>query len=237
MVVNLMLPLGLIKNTVFELDKDLYFGEVILLRLVTHGYSKISFVNTDGMNPDTQASVPDNAPTTSDVALYVAVEQNQEIINQLISQVNTSGMQILLPYVWYSKFNPGGNSSSQNVSIRYNRGQELRLRKIYHSVFNNTESTSTAYDHNNIDGDKVIKYYTLLNNTHLQEFDIDCTHLVDYNLIREKIKGSAIQSANVYQYNWFHLEDFTNIFSLDPENKNNLVCGLPLDIEQKWTTT
>lgn len=234
MVVNFRIPLGLIKNTIFELDKDLYFGEVILLRLVTHAYTKIFYTGTNAANPDTGNNAAAAAPTSADVALYVAVEKDLNIVNQLMNQMQTSGIQLVIPYVWYSKFNPGGATTSQNVSIRYNRGQGVRLRKIYHSVFHNTESSNTAYDHNNVNGAKVVEYYTLLNNNRLQEFNVDCTHLDDYSLVKDKIEGSVLQEADIYQYNWFHLEDFTGIYEIDPEDKNNIIVGLPLETEQKW---
>jgi hypothetical protein len=143
-------------------------------------------------------------------------------------------MSILVPYVYTYKTNLGV-STSQNVSLRFNRGNGRRLKKIYHSLFHNTESSNTAYDHSNDNAGRITNYYTLLNNNRLQEYNLDCTQLDDFMLIKKQLKGSVIQTSAVFTYNWFHLEDFTGMYDDNHrDDKDNLETGLPLELEQKW---
>jgi len=225
---NVMLPMKYIKNTIFSVDKDIYFGEIILLRIVWGPSTKTVFSNTGALNLATGALATTNEIGISNLALYLAVEKNPEITNQLRTQVASTGLNVLIPYVYTYKNNLNG--TSQNVSLRFNRGHGRKLVKIYHALFNNTESSYLAYDHNNINGAKCSTYYTMLNNERLQEYNIDCTQLDDYNLQRGCLKDKVLQAANIYQYNWFHMDNFTG----KDFNSTNLEDGLDLSIEQKW---
>ena len=223
-----MLPLKYLKNTIFSVNKDIYFGEIILLRIVLGTSQKVVFTNTDATNLHTNAAAITNSIGISDLALYLAVEKNAEITNQLRTQVASSGFNLLIPYVYSFKNLLGG--SSQNVSLRFNRGHGRRLMKIYHTIFGPNEYSYTAYDINNINGLKCARYYSMLNNDRLQQYDIDCKKLDDYNLHRAYLKDKVLQTANIYQYNWFHMDSFTGS-KYEPAN---LEDGLDLSIEQKW---
>ncbi len=61
---------------------------------------------------------------------------------------------------------------------------------------------------------------------------MDCTALDDWNQIRENLAGTVIQSSNMYQYNWFHLDRFDGLKGI--ESATNLETGLDLSVEQKW---
>src|SRR5689334_11081362 len=74
-------------------------------------------------------------------------------------------------------------------------------------------------------------YYILFHvKQRLQEYNVDCTQLDDYNLQREYLKDKVLQNANIYQYNWYHMDNFNGVSF---EN-SNLESGLDLSIEQKW---
>jgi hypothetical protein len=241
LVINVRLPLNMIYNSIFSVDKDLYFGEIILMRIVYHPTTKFSFLNT-AANPIVPEIQTQNA-TLNNIALYLAVEKNEGIVNSLRSQILSSGLNVLIPYVYTFKNTlPAG----QNISIsqRFNRGHGRRLLKLYHSAFNSVESINTAFDHSNVihytaggalDGGKILSYYTLLNNERLQEFDLDCRQLNDWEYHKEKLRDSVLQDSRVYSVNWFHCDDWTGIFdSKKKDEKDNLETGLTLDLEQRW---
>lgn len=259
-VYQIVYPLGTLKNTIFALDKDIWANEILILRIVWNQANRIIYNGGNVAVPTTGVTVYAGGMNVTNLTLYLAVETNPEITNQLRSQVAGGGINILIPYVYTYKTNLGP-SASQTVSLRFNRGHGIRLSKIYHSVFNNNETVSTgvdsvggnpftiasAYDNDNraviaggvnalTNRSKVQVFYTMLDNERLQEFNLTCANNDDYMLLKDKIKGSVISSSDMFYYNWFWLEDFTGMEdrSAEPKNKDNLEVGLDLSIERKW---
>ena len=186
------------------------------MRLVWNGVNKIAFFGTSTTNPDVGNTAVTNTPATvgdaaavagstlgliqvSSLQLYLAIEKNQNIINQMQSQVLSGGLTYLIPYVLQFKNSPAA-STSQSVTVRFNRGHGAKLIKIYHSIYNLAESLNLAYEHNNINGAKLQRYYSMLDNERIQEFELDCTKLDDWNLMRENLAGTPLQSSNRDQF-------------------------------------
>ena len=68
--------------------------------------------------------------------------------------------------VYLNKISIRGNN--QDIITRYNRAYGSKLKKIYWTPYNNTESANTADDHNNFIADmsKILSsFYTEINNT------------------------------------------------------------------------
>jgi hypothetical protein len=55
-------------------------------------------------------------------------------------------LSLLTPFVWTSKISLNA-STSQTVTLKYNRVHGATLLKVYHGIYNATEATNTAYDH------------------------------------------------------------------------------------------
>lgn len=234
---NVCFPLNHYHNTIFATDKDIYFGEIVVMRIVWSPSIKIAYTNTVSANLTVGAAALTVSISVRDIALNIATEKNPEIVNQLQAQIAESKYSLLIPYVITSKNSLTG--TSQNVSLRFNRGHGRRLTKIYHTIFNSTESSNTAYDHNNVGTavtgiGRCASYYTLLDSSRLQEFDINCDVLDDWNLVREELKGSVLQSSDIFKYNWFHRDRFDGL-TLESEGKiNNYEVGLDLNQERRW---
>lgn len=229
------MPLGHIKNSILACDKDLYFGEVIILRVEWAPSIKCGFRGSSVTVPTTNPTAIAGNVDIGNLALYLSVEKDQDIINGLQSKVNSSsGFQMLMPYVHGYKSNSGAGSTS--VSLRFNRGHGDRLLKVYYAPFNNDETTNTTYDHSNVGGAKISNYYTMLNNSRLQEFNVVVSPTVneDYVLNKDLLEKSVIQSSNMYRYNWFHVDNFSGLDLKDGQKAFTHTVGLPLEIEQKW---
>ena len=121
----------------------IYFGEIIILRLVWSPSTKIAYSNVSAANNNLNDAPTAMAASVSitNLALYLATEKNQEIVNQLRSQIASSGFTLLIPYVYTYK-NSFATGQSQNVSLRFNRGHGMQLIKIYHAIFNGTEQSN-----------------------------------------------------------------------------------------------
>ena len=127
--------------------------------------------------------------------------------------------------------------------MRYNRVHGATLLKVYHGVYNTTEALNTIYDHTNVDpttkvaGAKVTSFYTQLNNSRLQEYNLTSASGDEWTQLKDSLAGSSILSSNMYYYNWFWRESFEHVrpimnLPMKPDS-DNLIKGLPLDTEQK----
>ena len=63
--------------------------------------------------------------------------------------------------------------------------------------------------------------------------NLDCSKGDDWMLLQEKLRGSVIQSSNMYSYNWFWVDDFSESNRLYEKNYNEEV-GLDLSVERKY---
>jgi len=186
------------------------------------------FVMTGDFSNDNKIGI-----AVTNLIFYLAMEQNESINQQIMSQVSSSGLNVMIPYTYMYKYNPG-TVTSATVTIRVSRANGIRLQKIYLSTFNNVESSNTAVDcsntavgTNNVSA-KVLTFYTAMDNNRLQDINVNCANMEDYMMLYDKIKGSVIQSSDMYRYNWFWLEDFTGAENKVHDDYSNLEAGLDL---------
>jgi len=249
MFYRVSIPFKEIKNCIFALDKDLYFGgEILILRIVWDTLNKVCYQVTNAggnVNPVAAAGtllVPGTAINIDAMTFYLAIEKDPAIVTDIINAAATDqGLSVLCDYIFPYKFNVGP-STNPSVTLRFNRGHGRKLKFIIAGVFNNVEQVSTAYDCSNVGisaagdfyaiGTKITQFYTLLNNNRLQEYDLIAANGDDYKYIRDYIKESVLQNQNIYAYNWCFIENFCG--EKTTEVHPNLDCGIPLDIEQKW---
>ena len=105
----------------------------------------------------------------------------------LRTQIASSGFQVLIPYCYTYK--TALNGTSQTVSLRFNRGHGIKLKKIYHSIFNSTEQANTAYDCSNLAGAKTQVFYTMLDNNRIQEYNLTVANGDDYIYLKNLEKS------------------------------------------------
>lgn len=144
------------------------------------------------------------------------------------------GLSLLIPYVQAFKNNNSGQS--QNISLQFDAGNGGSLMKVYHAPYN-SQQYDTLYDHCNANNvptvAKTVIYYTQLNGKRTQDININCASnanppFLDYMSHEKQLKGSIIQNANIYQYNWHHCDDFSDISRQD--NNGDLISGIPMSI-------
>jgi hypothetical protein len=225
-----------IRNSIFDIDKDLMINEVLILRIEWNQTNKYIYTTTADspvVPANTQAGFS-IAPTIRDLTLYLAKETDQSIINAIQQKVMSGGLSLILPYIYHSQ-NTIRDSSSHTITIRSNSSNGFSMCKVYSAAFNTDEKWDKTYDHSNIDGTKVSSYYTLLDNTRLTEYDITCRDIEprDYMNMKATIKGTCLEPYGVFKYNWVHVDDFCNAAEL--QDDPNVVVGIPLTTsEKKW---
>ncbi len=249
---NVQFPLRLIKNSAFSMDKNMYFGQTTYMKVYFGPMSKIAYLSTSNANPSagaktsytplTTATAGFTLPMITGFQLMLAVECNQDQRTQLINKVQTVGQSLHIPYV--QAFKNSNSGTSQNISIQLDQGNGRSLMKVYHAPYNAQEDLDTMYDHSNNDtvsgvtsiavNQKIQQYYTQLNGKRNQDITIDCTSagpFLDYMSHRRQLRGSILCNLNVYQYNWFHCDDWSDFGPrYDQDNNGELISGIPMSV-------
>lgn len=234
-------PLRLIQNSVFAIDKDLFFGAVTYLKVYFGPISKVCYSSTSNANPSAGiktsfAGLAAATVTITNFQLFLAVESNQELRENAMNKVMSGGMSYMIPYIQAFKNSQSGTNTSQNITIQLDSGNGRSLQKIYHAPYSNIEDFDIAYDHSNaiIPGgtsatnQKILTYYTTINSKRVQDLTLDCVTLfTDYMSHRRMLRGSILANLNIFQYNWFHCDDFSK-YESDHDNNSSLVSGLSL---------
>ena len=202
------LNLGIIYDTLLALNKDLYWDTNLILSLTFAPHSKFA-TQTSSLTLATATVTPCLSCTVNNMSLFLAMETNQDIINQLRNKVQTTGMTLQIPYVYTQKYNSGGSATSSSLFQRFNSGMGQRIIKFYYSVLNGTETALTAFDNSNLTA-KLTDIYTSLNNQRLQEYPLNLGKAEDYLFNETNFENSTIISGNIYKYNWMHCDNFGN---------------------------
>ena len=245
--INVQFPLKLIKNSIFSIDKNLYFGQLTYLKLYFGPLSKVCYSSDSNANPSAGAKISFSGLAAATVKiqnlqLMLAEECNQDLVTMIKNKVAMEGQSYMIPYV--QAFKNANSGTTQNINIQFNEGNGRTLMKVYHALYNNTEDLDIAYDHantatvsgvvNSAANQKVFTYYTTLNGKRSQDITIDCTPtglFLDYMQHKKQLRGSILSNLNVYQYNWFHCDDFSDFGSrYDQDNKGELISGIPMSV-------
>lgn len=228
------IPLSMIKHSILSLDKDLYFGENLKLKLVFPPRDTFGFISADAADPTSSAAALAGDISLTTMQLWVANEQNPEIINAIEGQYRAGGYTVMTDFVT-SMPNPL-SGTSQNVTIRINSGFGKRLKRIYHSAYLTAESANVRFSRDALSDAKIKEFHTELDYHRLQNDNMDTSNYDDWVIISKKLKDSLVYDANIYYYNWFWCDNFDGCESLtdQPEDSQD-ICGLDLvERERIW---
>ena len=203
----------------------------------------MSFNGTSLTAPATGRADPPGPITVSNLSLFLSVETDVEVIRDITS-LSRGGFQLPILYVYCRRDTYTGTTPAITVKITPDMG--YMVKRLIFSLFNGTEQFETSYDHDNRAGAKLASYVTQLDSVNRQQYTIQCATASadDWRLHQRLCKGTAIQNRDIYQYNWFHCEDFSELSTtrereLLPINRDNLVSGLPIvgphGSERIWT--
>ena len=228
------IPMSVFKHTILAMDKDIYWGQIIILRLTFATVEKIGQCSL--LTANTAFAGIAN-PTISNLYLQVARCADPVVAAQLVSKVNSSGHRLVVPYV--QQYMLQNNTAASAINLKLNVGYGQRLLRIYNVVYSNAVNTTGMQYlcHNNVGNALVTSYYTTLNNSRLQDQDISCARYMDYEQMKEMVAGSAIQGARSYRAVHCHIDNWTAGKSKDwaQADSDEIVDGLSLEMEQSYS--
>lgn len=231
--VNFSIPLAELHHTICSLDRDLYFGQSMILRIQFAAVNQLGWVAPSATDIATSAAVLDGAVTLSNMQMNLAVEVSPPAVESIQNKVRSSGLELLIPYV-YSYLFASSSGTSSNVQYRFNSGHGQRLMNIYHAVYNTGATPNVAYDKSNLASAKIVSYQTSLDNVQLQEVRPVCAEGDDYMLHRELLEKSCIQNQNIYRHNKVHVDSWRSGKCAEWKKHDGVADGLSLDNERIW---
>jgi hypothetical protein len=230
LTVNWRIECSELYNTVLSLDKSIYLGEVLNLRLTFAGTQSHGFRST-ATALDGTVTAPNpltTAPTITDLNFYLAQEMNPMVVNDLVQTVNSSGMEMLIPYTHAYKTIQTGTSHA--VSLRLSSGHGISLERIYSIPVDGAEEKNTRFV---ADADNIVNFYTILDSKRLQQFDVLGGTTRDYLWLRKDESKDRVvsikQSNSAQNFAW------SDSWCRELEcAKNQLAGGLDLSVERKY---
>lgn len=144
--VPIMYELSNFSHTILSLDKKLFFGHNdVYFKFSVDNVNKWAHqTNTAGASVGAATLAP-ALGSLQNVYLYLAVEQNPLIIDQLVQRFNSTGLKFLIDYPIVTKVTSAA-STNQTIVIPFVPAQGKFLKKIFHTVWNSTETVATALD-------------------------------------------------------------------------------------------
>lgn len=224
--VTRQVPLSILKDTFFEMDKDVVFGSDMYLRLWTAAVQQMIFTTPNRANPHLGAQAyVGNQINGINMYLQLAIEENLDIRNSLLMSLSKGSIKMNIPYTYCYRFSSTTQTANLSLTLTKNYGKSLN--RILFVPFNGNEFSNYSYDHSNMNGVKVSQLQTTLNGRPLQDSIIQCYNpllgasiltpqifsnsgtfggvvdfMGDWRQIREFAKGSCLQSYPHYQANW-----------------------------------
>ena len=234
-VFNCSIPMGLIKESILEVDKDLFFNDVLQIRFVWGSINRVGWQGTSNTNPVTGAIAMADPANITNLNLYLAVEQNEDIANEVKKTVMTQGLKIPIAYPTAVR-NTITNNSQHTVTLLMNQTHGTRLMKIYHTMLaangavNPTEQLNVAYDMlMPTDATAAGSYfYCQLDSNRIEDQNINLNTYEDWMYINTKLKNSITFCSEIYRYNWFWIEDFSSVNANASASEDSEIKGIEM---------
>ena len=228
--ISYQIELSAFKDTIMELNKNIYFGDNLVLTINWNPCTKIGFVNDTTSGAITTNSADYSLPfLLSNLYLYTACETDPTIISQLVSSVNNGEFSIITPFVYCQKY-ASSSGTANAMQQRINASYGSTLLRTYFGIFHNTETSRFAYTHND---SFVVDYNTYMDGLRLQDFTLkasDSTHWL-YN--ERNFQGSCMQSLQQFKGSFVHVDNWCG--SSPCTTDDSVLNGLSLESDRTWS--
>ena len=224
------LALSELFGTLLAVDKDIFFGQSLILSITwaptsRHGFYGVHTAWSDDTTMDTRG-FEDTLPlavtcSLVDLCVYNCLETNPDIINKIMN----SPTDIIIPYMMTNLLSTTG--ANTNMLIKYNGLQGKTIARYYWGVFNTTLNPDFTLGLEN----SITEYYTTVDGIRETDFPLNFNTYDPILFNEPKLEGSAHQTPAHYLRNFVHIADWTGIPPCrDP---GTMLNGLALDRERQ----
>ena len=200
--ISYQIELSAFKDTIMELNKNIYFDDNLLLTITWNSATKFSFSTTTTATL-TGAAAQTVVPTLSSLYIYTACETDPTCISQLVSSVNT-GFSMIVPFVKCQKY-AAAAAESASIQQRISKSDGASLLRTYFSVFLDTEDGKDAYSHSDAN---ILTYNTMIDGLRLQDFTLSTADGTAYLCNERNFKNSSMQSIKQFKQNFVHIDNW-----------------------------
>jgi hypothetical protein len=222
------IELSAFKDTLMELNKNIYFGDNLVLTINWNSANKFSFTTTTTATV-TGAAAATLIPQLSNLYIYTACETDPTIISQLVSSVTNGEFSLIIPFVNSQKY-ASSASAGASMQQRINSTYGSTLLRTYFSIFVNGETDLNAYTHTDAN---IISYNTMMDGLRLQDYTLSVADGTIWLTNEQNLKNSAIQSIEQYKNNFVHIDNWCGASPCN--NDDSLLNGLSLDSDRTWS--
>lgn len=242
--VKIQIPLSIYGDSILDLDKDIYWGETMVFRILLQQSNRVLWTAASSVNPSAAAAAYAGASLTlSQPAVYLACNTDAKQCQQLVELTKSGGFNFAISYPYHVKnvMNSGGAGNKLSITNRINRGWGESLVKCATSCWGSSETTNLLSDASNNNGSKITSVYSLLDSFRLQDMDLDCVGTSqtyeDWLHVKRSLRNRAAGGRSAYQSRWFLLDDFGAILPDSPlwDMRDNLKRGISVsDKEHRY---
>ena len=229
--ISYQINLSAFKDTLMELNKNIYFDNNLLLTINWNSVVKMGFTTSAlvAANTLTGPLAFTVAPTLNNLYLYTACETDPTVISQLVSTVNSGEFSMIVPFVQHQKY-VTGSATTSSMQQRLNSNSGSSLLRTYFGIYPSTESDLTTYTHND---SFVVSYNTYMDGLRLQDFTVQSNDATHWLSNERNFKDSCMLSLAQYKSNFIHIDNWCGTSICN--NDDTVLNGLSLDSDRTWS--
>lgn len=237
LAVRYSIPLNQFAGSLLSVNKDLYFGQTIRLRIT---WNQGKFFGFEAASPIVAAANPYAVtPIISSGRLRLAIQANPISENAIKQRVLTEGVYLNVPYTHTFKYTYTA-TGPVSPTRKLNKSHGQRLLRIFTSMFNNAgEGTGGAYycQNNNIGDLLFTRIRSQLDGKNLQDSDLITADGDLYTYLQDRLDKSVGGSITQFLNASYMLDDWTPWKTKDSKQGDTLVAGLSLAEERQYDIT
>ena len=228
---SFQIELNAFKDTLMELDKNIYFGDNLVLTINWNPAQRFAFqaVGAGQQNTITGPIDVSAAPTLANLFIYTATETDPTIISQLVSSVTNGEFSLIVPFVYCQKYSAGAAITTASMQQRINSTYGSTLLRTYFGAFNGTETNATVYNHND---SWTLNYNTYMDGLRLQDFTLAISDGTAWLANERNFRDSAMMSLQQYKDQFLHIDNWCGTSICN--NDDSMLNGLSLDTDHTW---
>lgn len=237
--VRYSIPLHQFAGSLLAVNKDLYFGQTIRLRITWNQGKFFGFESLGSPTAATQVAFA-TSPTITNTRLRLAIQANPISENAIKQRVLTEGVHLNVPYTHTFKYNYQIGVGDVSPTRKINKSHGQRLLRVFTAVFNpNGEaSAGSIYCQNhNISDFMFSQVRSQLDGKNLQDSNLITKDGDLYTYLQDRLDKSVGGSLQQFLNSCYMLDDWTPWKSKDSKQGDTLVAGLSLAEERQYDIT
>lgn len=224
------LDLGKFYETLFSLDKTLPYPDM-KLEIRWESTEKLFFEATDPNDSVNGADFYDQEVNMSELALYIAHEQNVHNSNHLTAVAASSGIKMVIPYVHVVR-HALGTGTTAKATINMTSSLGMTCLRIYSAERLSDDTINLICNFSNYAATKTESFYNKLDGKNIEDEVVDEVRGLGYFYNEFLNDGSLCQKLGKFEYMTkcpSYVVDFSSCGKLvDAVKYNTNPDGLPL---------